>query len=161
MLCDTVKAVADWQIVDANAPSSSRNDRRSLLPLAKNALRKLRALRHPDILKYVDGSETENAIYIVTEKVVPLTSRIGREGDIKPSSASAQETGTGEEWRVWGLSKVVNALGFVNDSGTSVHGNLRVTSVFVTPSGEWRLGGFEVLSSVKDSSPIIYVSFAL
>ena len=46
----------------------------------------------------------------------------------------------------------------MNDSGTSVHGNLRVTSVFVTPSGEWRLGGFEVLSSVKDSSPIIYVS---
>ena len=127
-----------------------------MLPLAKNALRKLRALRHPDVLKYVDGSETDTAVYIITEKVVPLASRIGRDGDIKPTSESALETGTGSEWRVWGLSKVVNALGFINDSGQSTHGNLRVASVFVTPGGEWRLGGFDVLSTPKDPSPVLY-----
>jgi SCY1-like protein 1 len=125
--------------------------------LAKNALKKLRALRHPDILKFIDGTETDSAVYIVTEPVVSLCSRIGREGDIKPNSPSAIETGTGEEWRIWGLSKVVSALGFINDSGTSTHGNVRLASVFVTPGGEWRLGGFEVLSSPKDVLPVIYV----
>ena len=141
-----------------NAPSNSRTDRRSQLPLAKNAFRKLRALRHPDILKFVDGSETDSAVYIVTEKVVPLSSRIGREGDIKPNSQSALETGTGEEWRTWGLSKITNALSFINESGQSTHANLRVSSVFVSPSGEWRLGGFDVLSTPRDPSPVLYVS---
>jgi hypothetical protein len=146
--------------VDASSAHSSRTDKRTLLQLAKNALKKLRALRHPDILKFLDGVETDSAVYIVTESVVSLCTRIGREGDIKPTSTSAVATGTGDEWRIWGLSKVVNALGFINDSGASTHGNLRLASVFVTPSGEWKLAGFEVLSSPKDAQPILYVGLS-
>jgi hypothetical protein len=39
-----------------------------------------------------------------------------------------------------------------------VHGNLRVTSIFTNKAGEWKLGGFELLCSMKEESPIILVS---
>lgn len=78
--------------------SPGGRDRRSLLPLARNALKKLRSLRHPDVLRFMDGSESDNAVYIVTEPVEPLTARIGTEG---------QQPGQGDEWKVWGLSRVV------------------------------------------------------
>jgi len=34
---------------------------------------------------------------------------------------------------------------------------LKVASVYTTESGEWKLGGFEVLSNVKDDEAVIYV----
>lgn len=144
-------------VYDSAQPSSSRADRKSLLQLARNALRKLRTLRHPDVVRFIDGSETDQAVYVVTEPVVPLSSRIGRDGEVKCQSQSALDQGTGEEWRTWGLSKIVNALAFINDSAGATHGNLRLSSVFVAPGGDWRLGGFELLSSDKDPSPTLYV----
>ena len=38
-----------------------------------------------------------------------------------------------------------------------MHGNIRVSSLFTSESGEWKLGGFEILSSMKDDEAIIYV----
>ena len=38
----------------------------------------------------------------------------------------------------------------------SVHGNIRVSSVYTSESGEWKLGGFEILSSMNDNEAIIY-----
>ena len=49
------------------------------------------------------------------------------------------------------------ALSFVNDQAASTHGNIHVDSIFLSPSGEWRLGGFEVLSNPKDEGAILYV----
>lgn len=48
---------------------------------------------------------------------------------------------------------------FINNEASSVHGSLKVASVFTTESGEWKLGGFEVLSNVKEDDAVIYVSF--
>lgn len=49
------------------------------------------------------------------------------------------------------------ALSFVNDQAASTHGNVHVDSIFLSPSGEWRLGGFEVLSNPKDEGAALYV----
>lgn len=57
-----------------------------------------------------------------------------------------------------GLTVTQRTVKFINDDATSVHGNLRAASVYTSESGEWKLGGFEVLSSVKDDEAIIYVS---
>lgn len=46
---------------------------------------------------------------------------------------------------------------FINEEASSIHGNLRVGSIYTSESGEWKLGGFEILSSVKDDDAIIYV----
>lgn len=50
-----------------------------------------------------------------------------------------------------------NTVKFINGEASSIHGNLKVASVYTTESGEWKLGGFEVLSNVKDSDAVIYV----
>lgn len=42
-----------------------------------------------------------------------------------------------------------------------MHGSLRLSSVFISQSGEWRLGGFEVLSSMKEDDAIIYVKLSI
>ncbi|KAL1857513.1 hypothetical protein VTK73DRAFT_8050 [Phialemonium thermophilum] len=45
---------------------------------------------------------------------------------------------------------------FINEEASSIHGNLKVASIYTSESGEWKLGGFEVLSSVKDDDAVIY-----
>ena len=48
-------------------------------------------------------------------------------------------------------------LRFINDEASSVHGSIRVSSVFTSESGEWKLAGLEVLSSMKEDDAVIYV----
>ncbi|GAA6047618.1 hypothetical protein JCM3770_001591 [Rhodotorula araucariae] len=122
---------------DLSSPSHvSAHDRRALLPLARTAFRKLRTLRHPNILKFLDGAETDTAIWFVTEPVSPLVLELDR---------------TTEESKVYGLLHVSTALAFLNRDGQSIHGGLRTTSVWVTPGGEWKLGGMEVLTRVDEA----------
>ncbi|PSR88589.1 hypothetical protein PHLCEN_2v5116 [Hermanssonia centrifuga] len=128
---------------DANQPG-----KRNWLPLAKNALRKLRTVRHPDVLKFLDGVETDTTVYIMTERVRPLASVLQ-----DASSKSAQDK---EDWLLWGLHRISIALAFVNEPCASTHGNVRIDSIFISPSGEWKLGGFEVLSSSQDDAAVIY-----
>lgn len=52
---------------------------RSRLPLAKNAVRKLRTLRHPGVVRIIDTVETDSYIYIATERVVPLSWHVRRD----------------------------------------------------------------------------------
>lgn len=52
-----------------------------------------------------------------------------------------------------------NTLGFVNEEAISVHGSVRTSSIFISQSGEWRLGGLELLSSMKEDDAVIYVGF--
>ena len=77
---------------------ASVSNRRNVLPLAKNALRKLRTIRHPDILKFIDVVETETTIYIVTERVQPL----GMVLSIWEGKSAAYR----EEWLIWGLHRI-------------------------------------------------------
>ncbi|SPQ21012.1 9c99bc62-b546-4ad8-a618-775b17dc1e98 [Thermothielavioides terrestris] len=116
---------------------------RSALPLAKNALKKLRTLRHPGVIKVLDTAESDTYIYIATERVVPLR------WHVKRKSLSPETT-------KWGLYNIARTIKFINDEAASVHGNLKVASVYTTESGEWKLGGFEVLSNVKEDEAVIY-----
>ena len=49
-------------------------------------------------------------------------------------------------------------LKFINDEASSIHANVRLSSVFTSESGEWKLGGFDLLSSMKEDEAVIYVS---
>ncbi|MCJ1355380.1 MAG: hypothetical protein MMC33_005371 [Icmadophila ericetorum] len=122
---------------------------KSRLPLAKNAVRKLRTLRHPGIIRVLDTVEasqddvTETYIYVATERVTPLGWHVRRK------SLSVETT-------KWGLYTIANTLKFINDEALSVHGNIRASSIFTSDSGEWRLGGLDVLSSIKEDDSVIY-----
>ncbi|KAJ2682015.1 Nuclear aminoacylation-dependent tRNA export pathway component, partial [Coemansia spiralis] len=109
---------------------------------AQNALRRMRTLRHPGLVKYLEGAETADAIYIATEPVVPLALALeqGADGD------------GAEELRRWGLFKTAEALSFVNGDCKLVHANVSAASVFVTKAGEWRLAGFELTDTLESKS---------
>ncbi|KAF8476197.1 armadillo-type protein [Kalaharituber pfeilii] len=119
------------------------NANRSRLHLAKNALRKLRTLRHPGVVRVLDTVETDSYIYIATERVTPLSWNVKRKA-------------LNSETIKWGLYTVAKTMKFINEEASSVHGNLRVSSIFMVESGEWKLAGFEVLSSLKEEDPVIY-----
>ncbi|GKZ84234.1 hypothetical protein AnigIFM56816_009555, partial [Aspergillus niger] len=116
---------------------------KSRLPLAKNAVRKSRTLRHPGVIKVLDTIETETSLYIVTERVVPLSWHVKRRS-------------LSEETSKWGLYTVASTLKFINGDAASVHGVVRASSVFTSESGEWKLGGFDILSSMNDENAVIY-----
>ena len=50
-------------------------------------------------------------------------------------------------------------LKFINGDAASVHGAIRVSSIFTSESGEWKLGGLDVLSSMKEDDAAIYVGY--
>ncbi|GAP89523.1 putative scy1 protein kinase [Rosellinia necatrix] len=116
---------------------------KSRLPLARNALKKLRTMRHPGVVKVLDAVETDSYIYIATERVVPLRWHVKRKS-LSPETIK------------WGLYSIARTVKFINDEGSSIHGSLRAGSIYTSESGEWKLGGFEVLSNVKDDDAIIY-----
>ncbi|ATY65094.1 N-terminal kinase [Cordyceps militaris] len=116
---------------------------RGLLPLARNGLRKLRTIRHPGVIKVLDTVETETYIYIATERVVPLRWHVRRKS-LSPETIK------------WGLHGIARTLKFINSDASSIHGCIKVGSVYTSESGEWKLGGFEILSSVKEDESTIY-----
>ncbi|GAA5978305.1 hypothetical protein JCM10908_004306 [Rhodotorula pacifica] len=144
----TPVSVFSFDLSSAGANAHMRPaDRKALLPLARNAFRKLRALRHPNILKFLDGSESDSAIWIITEPVQSLAGLLDAAG------------GTGalaDESKVYGLLHVSSALAFLNREGQSVYGGLRTTSVWVTPGGEWKLGGMEVCSRLDEPDAVMW-----
>ncbi|KFZ14951.1 hypothetical protein V501_02973 [Pseudogymnoascus sp. VKM F-4519 (FW-2642)] len=116
---------------------------KSRLPLARNAVKKLRTLRHPGVIKVLDTVETDSYIYVATERLVPLRWHIKRKS-------------MSEETIKWGLFSIAQTVKFINDDASSIHGSLKAASVYTSESGEWKLGGFEVLSSLKDDEAVIY-----
>ncbi|KAF1849600.1 ARM repeat-containing protein [Cucurbitaria berberidis CBS 394.84] len=115
---------------------------KSRLPLARNALRKLRTMRHPGVVKVLDTVETETYIYIATERLSPLSWHVKRKS-------------LTEETTKWGLHNIAKTIKFINADATSIHGCIRPASIFFSESGEWKLAGFDALSSVKEDDSIL------
>ncbi|KAF5321514.1 hypothetical protein D9619_001358 [Psilocybe cf. subviscida] len=126
----------------------SDSARRNTKVFAQNAMRKLRTTRHPDVLKFMEVVESDTTIYIMTERVRPLSTVLPQY-----SNKSAQEK---EDWLLWGLHRISVALTFLNDQCISTHGNISTRAIFLSPSGEWKLGGFELFSNPKDEAAILY-----
>uniref|UniRef100_A0A3Q3JMC9 N-terminal kinase-like protein n=1 Tax=Monopterus albus TaxID=43700 RepID=A0A3Q3JMC9_MONAL len=102
--------------------------------LAKAAFKRMKTLRHPNILAYVDGLETEKSLYLVTEQVTPLAVHL---------KAQAERGGSGELEISWGLHQIVKALSFLINDCHLLHNNLGVWAVFVDRAGEWKLGALD------------------
>ncbi|XP_067328646.1 N-terminal kinase-like protein [Anolis sagrei] len=105
--------------------------------LAKAAFKHLKTLRHPNILSYIDGLETEKCLHVVTEPVTPLPAHL--------ESRTGEGRGLSELEVSWGLHQIVKALSFLVNDGHLVHSNVCTSSVFVDRAGEWKLGGLEYM----------------
>ncbi|ETK76688.1 SCY1 protein kinase [Phytophthora nicotianae CJ01A1] len=125
--------------------------------LTQNALRRIKTLRHPNILAYLDGTEVPNngPVIIVTEHVMPLSEFL---------TALRMEYGANsEEFGMcvsWGLRSILMALQFINVDCKLLHGRLTPQSIFVTKGGDWKLGGFELTAEITSDGPsYIYTAF--
>lgn len=116
----------------------------SYLEAAKNAIKRLKTLRHPSILTYFDSLETEKYLLVVTEYVEPLHAHLENQ-----SGLTTQQ----REFAIsWGVLAVSKGLCFLNSSSL-IHGNLGLPSIFVNNAGDWKISNFEYLSHVDDSFP--------
>ena len=64
--------------------------------MAKNAIKRLRTIRYPNILKFLDTTEHQGTLYLVVEPVEPLsnTLTLWAQGKGRDASSSA--------WIAWG-----------------------------------------------------------
>ncbi|XP_063584982.1 N-terminal kinase-like protein isoform X2 [Penaeus indicus] len=115
------------------------------LDIAKAAVKRLKTLRHPCILTYVDSLENDKLVYLVTEPVTPLLTWL-KDSALSPSHRTSAVS--------WGLLQVTKGLSFLNNDGKLIHYNVCGSSVFVTPGGEWKLGGVEYASSDSSMFPV-------
>ncbi|XVF24315.1 hypothetical protein REPUB_Repub13aG0117100 [Reevesia pubescens] len=124
---------------------SGSNPQDGHLAAGRNGVKRLRTVRHPNILSFlhsteveaIDGSSTRVTIYIVTEPVMPLSEKIkelGLEGTQR------------DEYYAWGLHQIAKAVSFLNNDCKLVHGNVCLESVVVTQTLDWKLHAFDVLS---------------
>ncbi|GAB6020512.1 N-terminal kinase-like protein [Chamberlinius hualienensis] len=122
------------------------NGSETKMNLAKAAAKRLKMIRHPSILTYVDSLETDKVIYLVTEYVEPL--------EIYLSSSEM----TKEQKQLtlsWGVHQITKALTFLNEDNLMLtHHNICLSSIFVNQAGEWKLGGVEYLREAKQSMSI-------
>ncbi|XP_050373284.1 uncharacterized protein LOC126790945 isoform X2 [Argentina anserina] len=121
------------------------------LAAARNGVKRLRTVRHPNILSFLHSTETEtmdastpkHTIYIVTEPVMPLSEKI--------KELSLQNIQR-DEYYAWGLHQISKAVSFLNNDCKLVHANVCVASVVVTQTLDWKLHAFDVLSEFDGSN---------
>ncbi|XP_066108119.1 N-terminal kinase-like protein isoform X5 [Saccopteryx bilineata] len=106
--------------------------------VAKAAFKRLKTLRHPNILAYIDGLETDKCLHVVTEAVTPLGVYL---------KARAEAGGPKELELSWGLHQIVKALSFLVNDCNLIHNNVCMAAVFVDRAGEWKLGGLDYMYS--------------
>ncbi|PQP98365.1 putative inactive serine/threonine-protein kinase scy1 [Prunus yedoensis var. nudiflora] len=130
---------------------SGSNAQDGHLAAARNGVKRLRTVRHPNILSFLhsteaetlDASTTKQTIYIVTEPVMPLSEKI------KELSLQGIQR---DEYFAWGLHQIAKAVSFLNNDCKLVHANVCLASVVVTQTLDWKLHAFDVLSEFDGSN---------
>ncbi|GFT43560.1 n-terminal kinase-like protein [Nephila pilipes] len=116
----------------------------TLLDIAKAAVKRLKTLRHPSILTYVDSLETDKLVYLVVEPVEPLVLFLAETSYTSNQKLLALS---------WGLHQIASGLGFLNKDCQLSHNNICMSSIFVNRAGEWQIFGLEYVASVKEPFP--------
>ena len=111
-----------------------------------NGFSRIKTIRHPNVLKYLDGIENDKEILIVTEPIKPLQDWL----------KVAKEVNSEEQFEAalaWGLRCICNALQFLANDCELLHGLLCSDSVFVTEGGDWKLGRLDMVAALNRNGP--------
>nr|CAD7202147.1 unnamed protein product [Timema douglasi] len=118
-----------------------RNGSDTQFDVAKAAVKRLKTLRHPSILTYLDSLESDKALYLATEYVEPLQNHL---------TVLSKEGQSRDLYLAWGIFQITRALSFLNNDGNLRHNSVCLSSVFVNAAGEWKLGGVEYVAGVNE-----------
>ncbi|VDK89675.1 unnamed protein product [Litomosoides sigmodontis] len=114
------RATCFWGTLSNSSPGS----------VLKAQARKLKTLRHPNVLTYLDSIEMNGTFYLITETCVPLKIYI----------MENKLTDKQKDFVIsWGLFQLMSCLKFLHQEAELSHENVR-HSVYVTESGDWKLG---------------------
>jgi len=109
------------------------NNSDTIKQIAQAAAKRLRTLRHPNVVSFIDSLETDKGVYVVTEPVTPL------EVHLKLTES------TNEVETSWGLHQIVKGLSFLLNNVNLIHNNVCMSSMFVDNAGEWKLAGVDYM----------------
>ena len=125
----------------------------SKLASANAAVKKLKTLRHPSVVLYIDSSQESEKppLLCATETVEPLLIHLNQG---VPEDLEHQ---TKAQYLSWGILQVFRGVAFLHEANL-VHGSLHAGSVFVTLGGEWKLFGFEQMKSTQNSNDSVVKS---
>jgi SCY1-like protein 1 len=115
----------------------------SWIQFARNGFKRMKMIRHPNILMYQDGLENDKCVFIVTERVQPLYNYLKENKD----NDSQKENEIS-----WGLFQIATALSFLNNDCKLVHNNVCMSSIVINRAGEWKLTGFEYTHSIEETN---------
>ncbi|EZA60654.1 hypothetical protein DMN91_007485 [Ooceraea biroi] len=130
-----------------------KNGGEQQLEIARSAVKRLKTLRHPSILAYLDSLETDKMVYLATERVEPLHNRLTQK-------CNSENEPKKELYFSWGIFQITRALNFLNNDGNLRHNNVNLWTVFVNEeSGEWKLGGVEYMTAVDTPYNLLPATF--
>ncbi|CAF1052520.1 unnamed protein product [Rotaria sordida] len=126
---------------------SCQND--AHIQLAKAALKRMKTLRHPNILIYLDSVETDKSVYVVTEKAVTLETYLN---ELKSNNNVTDFNSEHLLEIAWGLQQLCRVLIFLHDDCKLSHGNINTDTIFVdAKSCDWKLGCLEFVQSINEA----------
>lgn len=114
--------------------------------VAQRGIQKIRLLKHPYVLSYVDSSVSEDSVLLVTEACVPLKNwidSIGSNRDAINGSISSIH---------WGFRCIITALEFLHSSCGIGHNAIDLSTIFVVKDGDWKVGRFEYSGNPSNSA---------
>ncbi|VDM33098.1 unnamed protein product [Hydatigera taeniaeformis] len=106
-------------------------------------VKRMKTLRHPNILTWVAGTEQlKIPFHIITEEVHPLLEYIREQADSSNNFAFLAS---------WGIYQVTRALGFLNDDCHLSHNAVCAAAVYVNRSSEWKLGRLDYVAPLSEA----------
>lgn len=91
-------------------------------------------------LDSLDKCATTGTLIIITEHVTPLDNWLE---SLNPHTSSANAAAVS-----WGIHNLVEALDFLHNQAKLAHGMICPDAVFVTPAGDFKLGGFDLITPI-------------
>eukprot|EP00117_Sycon_ciliatum_P002971 scpid30799/ scgid7961/ N-terminal kinase-like protein; SCY1-like protein 1 len=114
--------------------------------LARASFFRLKTLRHPCILRYIDGVELDTKICVATEAVIPLVDYLEEQKATLSGSKLCSMIS-------WGIHQIAKGIGFLNVDCNLSHSALCMASVFVDRGGAWKLGSVDYLHTIGEAQP--------
>lgn len=99
--------------------------------------KRLKLLRHPNILRHIGFVCTETEVHLVTERVSPLY--------LQFETADANEATSG-------IYDIAQALNFIHEKAGLSHNAVSIESIFVTEGGSWKLSSFEYACHFEEAT---------
>jgi SCY1-like protein 1 len=141
------------QLVQVSIFKFAKTQSAKLAPAQRN-WQKMRTMKHPYILTFLDGADLEDSLVLVTEQCIPLekwlkNSQIEYENNNNDKQPLIQEL-------LWGFRCILNALMFLHFNCSLSHGFLGLHSIFVCNSGDWKIGSLDLACNLKNDDDISF-----